>query len=156
MLAIGIYRGKTEVNLGTLWRAAHLFGADLLFTIGHRYVPQASDTTKAWHSIPLINYPDLEAFQAARPFDAPLIGVELHSQAKPLAKLRHPRSAVYLLGAEDNGLSREAIQACDQLVQIEAANPMSMNVAMAGSLILYARHLQREVGVAIQPAAQAA
>ena len=34
---IGIENGKAEVNLGTLWRSAHIFGAVFLFTVGRRY-----------------------------------------------------------------------------------------------------------------------
>jgi hypothetical protein len=29
---IGIYHGKTEENIGTLWRSAYAYGADFVFT----------------------------------------------------------------------------------------------------------------------------
>jgi basic membrane lipoprotein Med (substrate-binding protein (PBP1-ABC) superfamily) len=44
---INVYQPKTTEDIGTLWRSAHNFGADFIFTIGARYHKQLSDTTKA-------------------------------------------------------------------------------------------------------------
>lgn len=134
---IGIIHGKTGVNTGTLWRSADLFEADFLFTVGARYQKQASDTFKSWRHIPLWNFPTLDAMRAALPFQCLLVGVELDPRAVPLATYQHPERAVYLLGAEDHGLTREALAACHQIVQLPGR--MSMNVAVAGSIVLYDR-----------------
>lgn len=143
MLSIGIYHPKTEMNVGTLWRAAHLYGADMLFTIGHRYRPQGSDTTRAWRHIPLINYPDFNTFQQCRPLDAEMVGVEqAPGRSKPLSLFTHQPSAVYLLGAEDHGLPPAVLDACQRVVEIEVAEPTCMNVAMAGTVVLYDRHIK--------------
>ena len=32
--AIGVYKPKKEVNIGTLWRTANILGASLIFTAG--------------------------------------------------------------------------------------------------------------------------
>lgn len=50
---IGVYHPKNVINIGTLWRSANCFGADFLFTIGHRYKHQGSDTLKTYRHIPL-------------------------------------------------------------------------------------------------------
>jgi tRNA G18 (ribose-2'-O)-methylase SpoU len=142
MWGIGVYHPKTAENVGTLWRAAHLYGASFIYTIGARYRRQASDTTKAWRSIPLLHYTDFDTFNAARPFAAPLVGIELDPRAVALSSFEHPKQAVYLLGAEDHGLPASVIEKCQHIVQIEAAQPWSMNVAMAGSLVAYSRHMQ--------------
>jgi hypothetical protein len=44
--AVGVDQPKCEINIGTLWRTAHILGAAYLFTIGKRYRRQPSDTTK--------------------------------------------------------------------------------------------------------------
>lgn len=142
MFGIGVYRPKTKENIGTLWRAAHLYGASFVFTIGRRYQFQSSDTTKAWRSIPLVNYADLTEFQSARPFDLPMVGIELTATSTPLATYQHPSRCLYLLGAEDHGLPPDVLDVCRDVVQVEAAQLWSMNVAMAGSLVCYSRHLQ--------------
>jgi tRNA G18 (ribose-2'-O)-methylase SpoU len=136
--AIGIEHTKTEANIGSLWRAAHLFGAAFIFTIGRRYKSQASDTMKTWRTIPLFHFVDLAGLVAHMPYSCPLIGIELDKRAHPLPTFVHPERCVYLLGAEDHGLTRQAMDACHSLVQLPGA--ASMNVANAGAIVLYDRH----------------
>ena len=38
--AIGVYRGKTEHNIGTLWRSAFILGAAYIFTVENKYKKQ--------------------------------------------------------------------------------------------------------------------
>lgn len=135
--AIGIEHTKTETNVGTLWRTAHSLGAAYVFTIGRRYHQQASDTTKAWRHIPLFHYATLDECLMARPHDALLVGVELAPSARPIADYRHPERVVYLLGAEDNGLSKAAMSACQQLVVLPGA--FCHNVAVAGAMVMFDR-----------------
>lgn len=139
---IGVYHPKREVNVGTLWRHAALYGAQFIYTIGARYHPhQASDTTKAPLSIPLYGYPSFEAFLAHIPHGCRLVCVEQSQTARPLPSLVHPEQAVYLLGAEDHGLP-ESILSAHPVVEIPAFGSMSMNVAVAGSLVMYDRYVK--------------
>jgi len=135
---IGIYHGKTELNIGTLWRSAYQLGANGIFTIGSRYKRQCSDTVKAFRHIPLRNYEDFEQFQENRPYGAMLIGVEMGGHN--LSNFVHPKSAIYLLGAEDHGLPENILKQCQAIVAIEAINTESYNVAVAGSIIMYHRN----------------
>ena len=139
---IGIFHPKTEMNVGTLWRSAHLYGAAFIFTVGQRYKKQPTDTSKAWRHVPLVNYASLDDLVEHLPHATELIGVELDERAKPLHEFRHPETAVYLLGAEDHGLSREAIERCHRLVQVPTIGANSLNVATAGSIVLYDRHVR--------------
>ena len=102
---IGVYHLKTTTNLGTLWRSAHNFGASFIFTIGRRYQGQASDTTKAARHVPLYTYLDFADFNAHRPSDCLLIGVEQCARSRDLLGYHHAERAIYLLGAEDVGLA---------------------------------------------------
>lgn len=138
---IGIYRGKTVANLGTLWRSAFQLGAAGVFVIGHRYKPMASDVYRTWRHIPLRQFKTFDDFLAARPHDCPLIGVEMGGA--PLSTYRHPERAIYLLGAEDNGLPGHVREKCQSIVSLEALGPESYNVAVAGSLVMYQRHVAR-------------
>ena len=139
--AIGIERGKTAANIGTLWRSAHSFGAAFIFTIGPRYKRQASDM-KAWRHLPLSEYVDLDDFCVHLPFSSHCIGIELDARAEPIAKFVHPERAVYLLGAEDSGLSAPARQRCDQIIQLPGR--FCLNVAVAGSIVMFDRWQKRE------------
>jgi len=138
---IGIYHIKREVNLGTLWRSAYQLGASGIFTINMRYKRQASDTTAAFSRIPLRHFPDFEAFNDNRPYGAMLIGIEMGGTK--LNDFIHPERAIYLLGAEDHGLPQAILDKCQQVVSIEALRMESYNVAVAGSIVMWHRLVQR-------------
>ena len=137
---IGIEHTKTVANVGTLWRSAHLLGAGFIFTIGARYKKQASDTMKSWMHVPLYNYVTLEDLYQHLPHDCLLIGVEMDARSIPLHLMGHPERAVYLLGAEDHGLSKAASERCHRLVVLPGER--SMNVAVAGSIVMYDRWIR--------------
>jgi tRNA G18 (ribose-2'-O)-methylase SpoU len=140
---VGVYHPKTEANVGSLWRTAHLFGAALIFTVGARYRRQASDTPKTPLTTPLFHFRDIEDVLDHLPWSAPLVGVELDPRAVPLTEYTHRHRALYLLGAEDHGLPDDVLDACHDVVQIPSLRPQSMNVAVAGSLVIYDRHTAR-------------
>lgn len=137
--AIGVYRPKREVNIGSLWRTGHLYGAAFIFTVGARYQRQSSDTLKTPLHTPLMHFDDIDALHSGLPHGAPLIGVELDETSIALPSFSHPQQAVYLLGAEDQGLPQRVMDKCHALVQIPTVQPQSMNVAVAGSIVLYDR-----------------
>lgn len=139
--AVGIHHPKNEVNVGTLWRTASLYDAAFVFTIGRRYRPQASDTPKTPRHTPMLHFTDVDDLIEHLPWSAPLVGVELDPRAQQLESFVHPERAVYLLGAEDHGLPRPVLNRCHSLVQISTVHPESMNVAVAGSLVLWHRHI---------------
>ena len=135
--AIGIYNSKTPDNLGTLWRSAWNFGAAYIFTIGKRYDRQPSDTINVSKHIPLFQYKRWEDFDAARPHDCPLIAVEQSEKSIDLTTASHPERAIYLLGAEDNGLSPVILKRCQSILHIPTLS--CINVAVAGSIVMYDR-----------------
>lgn len=134
---VGIYHGKSEVNIGTLLRSAYQLGAAGVFTVGRRYKRQSSDTYKAWRHIPLRHFADIGALVEALPYSCPLVGVEMGGE--PLEDFAHPERAAYLLGAEDHGLPEEALAECHSVVRLNASRVPSYNVAVAGSLVMYHR-----------------
>lgn len=140
--AVGIYGCKTEANVGTLWRSATLYGAAFVFTIGKRYRRQASDTPNTPLHTPLLHFATVDDLHAHLPHGAPLIGVELDPRARLLTGYGHPERAVYLLGAEDDGLPLNVLDRCHSIVQIETLLPQSMNVATAGTVLLHDRHVK--------------
>lgn len=135
--AIGIENGKTPHNLGTLWRSAQLLGASFIFTVGRRYQRQSSDTMKTWRTIPLFNFESTADLHNHLPYDCRLIGVEIDSRSVPIQTFQHPKRCAYLLGAEDHGLTKEALKLSHTLIQLPGER--SMNVAAAGTVVMYDR-----------------
>jgi tRNA G18 (ribose-2'-O)-methylase SpoU len=147
--AVGVCHPKTEQNIGTLMRTAYLYDAAFVFTVGHRYRTQASDTPKATLHIPLFHFPTVDDLVEHLPNGAPLVGVELDPRGEQLHEYSHPERAVYLLGAEDQGLPQDVIARCHSLVEIASVQPQSMNVATAGSIVLYDRHVKSLTRIAV-------
>lgn len=135
--AIGIIGSKTPLNVGTLWRSAGIMGAQFIFTAGRRYPKQGSDTIKAWKHIPLFEYESSDDLFEHIPKDCVPVAVELDSRSLPLPTYTHPERAIYILGAEDNGLSKDVLERCRDVVQIPSE--FCLNVAVAGSIVLYDR-----------------
>ena len=135
--AIGVFRGKTSHNLGTLWRSAYILGAAYIFTVEGRYKKQSSDVVRAWSRIPLFNYKNFEDLMSSIPYDCRLIGVEIDDSAQLLHKFEHPKRAIYLLGSEDNGLPKYVRNKCHLMIKIPGNS--SLNVGVTGSIVLHDR-----------------
>lgn len=58
-------------------------------------------------------------------------------------QFKHPERCIYLLGAEDAGLSRKALEMCYLLVQLPGDH--CMNVSVAGSIMMYDRLIKQFV-----------
>jgi len=114
-----------------------LFDAAFAFTVGRRWKRESSDTLQSWRNMPLFHFATVADLREHLPHSCPLVGVELHPKAHPLASWKHPERACYLLGAEDHGLTAEEIAECHTLIVLPGRQ--SMNVACAGSVILYDR-----------------
>lgn len=134
---IGCLGMKTSDNYGTLFRTAQVFNADFIFLIGCRFKQQASDTMKSWRHMPCWLFDTFEDFNRFRAYDCPLIGVELNPRAKTIKSFVHPKRAIYLLGAEDHGLTDNILDKCQDIIQLPGER--SLNVATAGSIVLYDR-----------------
>ncbi len=139
---IGVENLKSATNLGTLFRSAYTFGANFMFCTGKRYRHQASDTTKAWRHVPLYQYDDIEELMKNMPYQCKLVGVEVADNSLDIITFKHPERCIYLLGAEDTGLSDNAINACDHIVEIKNLS-QCLNVAVAGSIMMYERWKQK-------------
>lgn len=135
---IGVYHPKTVTNIGTMWRSAFNFGAAFIFVIGRRYKFQPSDTLDTPKHIPLYDYETFEDFRKNRPRDNFLIGVEQSEQSIDLKTFEHPERGIYILGAEDNGLPNEILDRCNKVISIDS--PRCLNVAVAGSIVMFDRH----------------
>ena len=139
---IGIEHTKTETNVGTLWRSADIMGAQFIFTIGRRYRKQASDTTKAWRHKPLYHFEDFDQFYKHMPLDCRLVGIEIDDAAESLHGYCHHERCIYLLGAEDHGLTNRALSSCHDLIVIPGSR--CLNVAVAGSIVMYDRQCKEQ------------
>lgn len=135
---IGIYRGKTVANVGTLWRSAYQMGAAGIFTVGRRYPSQASDTLKTYRHIPCREFLTFHDLLSGLPLGSPIVAIEMGGKA--ITDFNHPASAIYLLGAEDHGIPPAVLERCHHIISLPSVRTNSYNVAVAGSLVMYDRN----------------
>lgn len=85
-------------------------------------------------------YVDVIDFFNHIPSDCKVVGIEQIFGADDLRKAHHPERAVYVLGGENCGLDESIISRCDRVFSINT--PMCLNVAVAGSIVMYDRSLK--------------
>ncbi len=153
---IGVEGVSKSANVGALLRTGHALGAAFCFTIGAGWDSRAgrhADTPNTPAHVPLWRFPDAAGLEL--PQGCVLVGVELLDNATDLPSFRHPLNAAYVLGPERAGLSPALLERCRHVVRIPTR--FSLNLAVAGALVLYDRMLQlgrfadRPVGSLAEP-----
>jgi tRNA G18 (ribose-2'-O)-methylase SpoU len=135
---IGVEGISKPMNVGTLFRTAHAFGASFVFTVNAQYRRREgarADTSDTPAAVPTYHFDSLETF--CLPAGCQLIGIEISPEATDLPSFRHPRQAAYLLGSEREGLSAAAQALCDFVVRIPTK--FSVNLGVAGAIVMYDR-----------------
>jgi tRNA G18 (ribose-2'-O)-methylase SpoU len=136
--AIGAEGISKPMNLGSLMRSAHAFGANFFFTIEAAcdvWEVKQADTSDAGKHLPLYTYASVA--ELALPRGCALVGVELTEDAVELPAFYHPQAAAYVLGRERGSLSPALQARCDHLVKIPTK--FCVNVGTAGAIVMYDR-----------------
>jgi tRNA (guanosine-2'-O-)-methyltransferase len=127
-------------NLGTLLRTCDAVGACLAVPTSG-WVDEAlarGNTLRRPTCVHRVGSPN-RWLAAEKAGGAHIVGVELADEAIRLADLPvAPRRTVVVLGHEATGIPPEALDALDCVVEIPmVGSGLSLNVAVAGSLVLY-------------------
>ena len=133
--AIGAERISKPMNLGSLMRSAHAFGASFFFAIQPNFNAQEaklSDTSDAAKHLPLYTYGSVA--ELTLPKGCALVGVELTEEAVELPSFFHPQAAAYVLGPERGSLSPEMQARCDHLVR--SPTKCCVNVGTDGAIVV--------------------
>ena len=127
------------MNLGNLLRIAHAFGASFFFTVGGRVrlADAMSDTSSAAGHVPVYQFKDAEEMRL--PQGCQLVAVEITDDAVDLPSFRHPLRAAYVFGSERMSISPEVMARAQHVIKIPTR--FSINVGMAGAIVLYDRLL---------------
>ena len=136
--ALGVEGVSKMRNAGAVIRTAHAFGARFAFVVGGKFSQNEitqTDTSKASAQLPFYHFTSADTMLL--PQACQLVGIEITDDAEILPSFRHPRQAAYILGSERLGLSTEMLARCDHIIQIPTR--FSLNLAVAGALVLYDR-----------------
>lgn len=135
---VGVEGISKAMNVGSIFRTAHAFGAGFVFTVDACYAlgeGGRADTSSALEHTPFYEFPDIGSM--VLPEKCSLVGVELIEDSIELPSFRHPSRAAYILGPERNSLSPQMVERCDFVVKI----PMQfcVNVGVAAAIVMYDR-----------------
>jgi tRNA G18 (ribose-2'-O)-methylase SpoU len=140
--AIGVERISKPMNMGSLMRSAHAFGASFFFAVAPETAvrdARHSDTADSHKHLPFYLYESID--DLALPRGCALVGVELTDDAVVLPSFHHPSAAAYIFGPERGDLSEAARGRCAHMVKIPTK--FCVNVGVAGAIVMYDRLLSR-------------
>ncbi len=128
-------------NLGTLIRTAVSFSFDAIYCSKHTvdvYNEKVIRSTQgALFYIPVI-YSDLTQTIAALKQDGfTIVGTSLH-EASAMRTFQNEEKMAFVLGNEGQGVSEQILSLCDKKLFIEMQGFESLNVAVAGGIVMYA------------------
>ena len=123
-------------NMGTIIRTALALNYDAIILSENCvsiYNPKVVSATKgAMFLIPILSG-NIKDYQNGRL----VITSTLNEQSIPLDELKKPTSFILVLGNEAHGVSEEIIKNSDVFVKIPIDNIDSLNVAVAGAILMY-------------------
>jgi tRNA G18 (ribose-2'-O)-methylase SpoU len=130
-----------DANIGTLLRTCDAVGACMAVpaTEHYRRALARGDTLKRRPHIHWLDRPKLAWIEHQRDRGSVMVAIELADDAVPLTRLEPARQrTVVLLGHEHRGVPEEAWPLIDDVVEVPMIGQgASLNVAVAGSLVLY-------------------
>lgn len=143
-------------NLGTLLRTAEAVGVHGVIIAEHRAVGVTAAVVKssagAVAHLKIARVTNLaRTIQDLKQQNIWVVGVENVPKAQEYTKADYAMPLMLVLGSEGTGLGRLVAEKCDFLVRLPMWGKIeSLNVAVAGSIVLYAARLQRQAA-ATQP-----
>lgn len=142
-LAVALEGVQNPFNVGSIVRTAAAMSVDRLWLVGDVPAPSLAKVQKTalgtqryltWDVVQAI----APAAVAAQADGYTVVGVELAEGASPLHELDLAGDVCLVVGHEDRGLTRDALEACDAVGFIPQTGKVgSLNVATATSIALY-------------------
>lgn len=137
-------------NFGTLLRTAEAVGVDGVVIAERRAVGVTAAVVKASagaaHHLRIARVTNLaRTIEELKRANIWIVGVENVPEAKDFAEMDFTLPLALVLGSEGAGLGRLVREKCDFLIRLPMWGKVSsLNVAVAGSIVLYAARRQRE------------
>lgn len=135
---------RSAHNVGSAFRSADSFGADLMVLCGISAVPPSAEIHKsglgAEESVPWVRYADtLEAVDSLRQKGYTIVSVEQTENAVELQDYRrNSEKTAYVFGNEVDGVRQDVVDASDLAVVIpQSGTKHSLNVSVAVGIVLW-------------------
>ncbi|WP_085371368.1 TrmH family RNA methyltransferase [Leifsonia sp. NCR5] len=140
---VAIENWQHDMNIGSIVRSANAFAADTVHIIGRRrWNKRGAMVTDRYQHV--MHHDDVAAFVAwARDASLPIIAIDNVPGSVVIETFAFPKECVLLFGQEGPGLSPEAIDAADAVVEIsQFGSTRSINASAAAAVAMHAWVLQ--------------
>jgi len=130
-------------NVGSLSRSAAALGVNSLLVPSngpHPYGRRSLRVSMGYVSrLKLHVYDDIMiTIQKLKDLDYKIFAAEITQNSTPLMNVKVPQKWVLLMGHEGDGISKEILDICDEVVHVEMQEGIkSLNVGVAASLLMY-------------------
>ncbi|MBC7441308.1 MAG: RNA methyltransferase [Ramlibacter sp.] len=135
---VAIENWQHDMNIGSIVRSANAFAADTVHIIGRkRWNKRGAMVTDRYQHV--LHHPDVAAFVAwAAGEELPIIAIDNVPGSVIIETFRFPQRCVLLFGQEGPGLSPEAIDAADAVVEIsQFGSTRSLNASAAAAVTMH-------------------
>lgn len=140
---VAIENWQHDMNIGSIVRSANAFAAETVHIIGRRrWNKRGAMVTDRYQHV--IQHPDVADFvDWAREHDLPIIAIDNVPGSVIIETFQLPERCVLLFGQEGPGLSPEAIEAAEAVVEIsQFGSTRSINASAAAAVAMHAWILQ--------------
>ena len=138
-LEVAIENVEHDFNIGTIVRSANSFNASKVHIIGRKkYNRRGAMCTDKY--LEIVHWEKLEDFlKDQRRRERELVGIENNTErVLPLSNKKFKNETTLIFGSEGNGLTKEMIDGCDDIREIESfGSTRSVNVGVAAGIAMY-------------------
>ncbi|TFD07414.1 RNA methyltransferase [Cryobacterium sp. TMT1-21] len=135
---VAIENWQHDMNIGSIVRSANAFAADTVHIIGRkRWNKRGAMVTDRYQHV--LHHPDVASFvEWAETADLPIIAIDNVPGSVIIETFSFPERCVLLFGQEGPGLSGEAIDAADAVVEIsQFGSTRSINASAAAAVTMH-------------------
>lgn len=135
---VAIENFQHDFNIGTIARNANAFNAAGIHIIGRRHWNRrGAMKTEAYMNI-FHHETVMEFIDWAKQNNLKLIAIDNQKGSKKLNEIELEKGSILVFGNESDGLSKEMVEACKEMVAIEQfGSTRSVNVGVASGVLMY-------------------
>ena len=135
---VAIENFQHDFNIGTIARNANAFNAAGIHIIGRRHWNRrGAMKTEAYMNI-FHHETVVEFIDWAKQNNLKLIAIDNQKGSKKLNEIELEKGSILVFGNESDGLSKEMVEACKEMVAIEQfGSTRSVNVGVASGILMY-------------------
>lgn len=147
---VAIENWQHDLNIGSIVRSANAFLADTVHIVGRRrWNRRGAMVTDRYQHV--VHHEDVEHFiQWAKAESIPVIAIDNVERSRPLETTPLPERCVFFFGQEGPGLSPEALEASDQVLDIaQFGSTRSINASAAAAIVMHQWVMQHRFGAGV-------